>query len=157
MTLSDGQLDSPAEFRGLKGWLVVLIVFQFLVLLHELSILAWVGTYYFEGLRTGAWGLLSIVPLGRLLIYAAFVVLVGCVIALMFARRRTFVPWFKAELAFFIILPILDIGWMIAEPWSGLPVVSLPVLLPVGLHLVLGLVWWLYIARSRRVRATFVA
>ena len=32
----------------------------------------------------------------------------------------------------------------------------LSVLLPVGLHLVLGLAWWSYLARSRRVQATFV-
>jgi len=156
MTSSDGQLDSPAEYRGLKGWLVVLLVFQFLVFLREFLVLGWVGTYYFEGMRTGAWGPLSIVPLGRFLVYAAFVGLVGCVIALMLGRRRSFVPWFKVELAFFMLLPLIDIGWLVVEPWSQLAIVSLAVLLPVAVHLALGLAWWAYVERSRRVSATFV-
>jgi hypothetical protein len=155
MTSSEGQRDSLEEFRGLKGWLVVLLVFQVLVLLREASVLLFFGAFYFEGMRTGAWGPLVIVPLGPLLIYAAFVVLVGYVIVLMFGRRRTFVRWFKAELTFFMLLPLIDIGWIMVAPWSGPPLGSLRVLVPVGLHLVLGLAWWRYVDSSRRVRATF--
>jgi hypothetical protein len=68
MTASDGQRDSLEEFRGLKGWLLVLLGFQFLVLLREVFVLMYVGTFYVEGLRIGAWGPLSIVHLGRILI-----------------------------------------------------------------------------------------
>jgi uncharacterized protein DUF2569 len=156
MTASDGQRDSSKELRGLEGWLLVLLLFQVLVLLRELSVLLFVGAYYFEGLRTGAWGLLSIPHLGRILIYGAFIFVLCYVTALMFGRRRTFVPWFKAELAFFMLLPFIEIGWIIVAPWWGTDIISVRVLLPVGLSLVLGLVWWLYVERSRRVRATFV-
>jgi Protein of unknown function (DUF2569) len=156
MTASDGQRDSPQELRGLGGWLLVLLLFQVLVLLRELSVLLFVGAYYFEGLRTGAWGLVSLPHLGRILIYGAFLVLLCYVIALMFGRRRTFAHWFKVELAFFMLLPFIEIGWIVVAPWWGTDIVSLRVLLPVGLSLVLGLAWWLYVGRSRRVQATFV-
>jgi hypothetical protein len=156
VTASDAQQDSPDELRGFKGWLLVLLAFQVLVLLHEASVLMYVGVFYVEGLRIGAWGPLSVVHLGRFLINGAFVVVVGYVMALMAARRRTFVPWFKAEMAFFMVMPFIEIGWIIAAPWSGPAIVSLPVMLPLGLSLVLGLVWWRYVETSRRVRATFV-
>jgi hypothetical protein len=157
MTATDGQRVSPEEFRGIKGWLLVLLGFQVLVLLREAFVLMYVGTFYYEGLRIGAWGPLSIVNLGRLLINGAFVVIVGYVIALMVGRRSTFVRWFKIELIFFMILPFLEIGWIIVAPWSGPGIVSRSVLLPVGLSLGLGLAWWLYVERSVRVRATFAA
>jgi hypothetical protein len=156
MTTSDGQRDSPEKLHGLKGWLVVLLVFQVLVLLREVSVLMYVGLFYYEGLRLGAWGPLSIVHLGRFLINGAFVVVVCYVIALTVGRRRTFVRWFKAELAFFMLLPFIEMGWIIVAPWSGPAIDSLGVLLPVGLSLALGLAWWLYVERSIRVRATFV-
>jgi hypothetical protein len=156
MTVSDGQHGSPDAFRGFKGWLLVLLVFQFLVLLREASVLMYIGAFYFEGMRIGAWGPLSIVHLGRILINAAFVVVLGYVIALMAGRRRTFVRWFKVEMTFFMVLPFIEIAWTIVAPWCGPAIVSLPVLLQVGLSLVLGLVWWRYVERSIRVRATFV-
>jgi hypothetical protein len=157
MTASDGQRDSLEQYRGFKGWLVVLLVFQVLVLFREVSVLMYIGAFYFEGLRTGAWGFFSPVPLGRLLINGAFVVVVLNVMALMAGRRRTFVRWFRVELAFFMLLPFIEIAWLIAAPWSGPAIVSLPVLLPLALSLALGLAWWLYAAQSIRVRATFVA
>jgi hypothetical protein len=156
MTASDGQRDSPEEIRGLRGWLLVLLGFQVLVLLREASILMYTGAFYVEGLRIGAWGPLSIVHLGRMLINGAFVVVLGYVIALMAGRRRKFVRWFKVEMTFFMLLPFIEIGWLSVAPWFGPPIVSLPVLLPVGLSLALGLVWWRYVERSIRVRATFV-
>jgi hypothetical protein len=157
MTASDGQRDSLEALRGLKGWLLVLLGFQVLVFLREVLVLMYVGTFYVEGMRVGAWGPLSVVHLGRLLINGAFVVIVGYVIALMIGRRGTFVHWFKIELMFFMTLPFIEIGWLIVAPWSGPAIVSLPMLLPVGLSLALGLVWWLYAERSGRVRATFAA
>jgi hypothetical protein len=155
MTAADGQPKS--RLRGLKGWLLVLLVFQFLVLLREISVLMYVGAFYYEGLRIGAWGFLSAVHLGRFLINGAFVVVVGYVIALMAGRRRTFVRWFKIEMAFFMVLPFIEIGWLIVAPWSGPAIDSLRALLPLGLSVVLGLAWWLYVERSARVRATFIA
>jgi hypothetical protein len=157
MTASDGQNDSVEKRRGLKGWLLVLLVFQFLVLLREASILLYVGAFYVEGLRIGAWGPFSVLHLGRFLINGAFVVVVGYVIALMAGRRRTFVRWFKVEMAFFMVLPFIEIGWIIVAPWSGPAIDSLRILLPVGLSVALGLAWWLYVERSVRVRVTFVA
>ena len=136
---------------------MVLLVFQVLVVLREVSVLLYIGAFYFEGLRIGAWGLFSIVHLGRLLINGAFLAVVIYVIALMAQRRKAFVPWFKAEMTFFMLLPLIEIGWFIVAPWSGPAIVSLPVLLSVGLSLALGLAWWLYVDRSIRVRATFVA
>ena len=64
---------------------------------------------------------------------------------------------FKVEMAFFMVPPFIEIGWIAVAPWSRPPIVSRPVLLPVGLSLALGAVWWLYIERSRRVQVTFVA
>jgi hypothetical protein len=157
MTASDAERDAPGELRGLKGWLLVLLGFQVLVLLREILVLMYVGTFYVEGMKVGAWGPLSVVHLGRLLINGAFVVIVGYVIALMFGRRRAFVPWFKIEMIFFMILPFIEIGWIIVAPWSGPAITSLPILLQVGLSLALGLAWWLYAERSKRVRATFAA
>lgn len=157
MTASDGQRVSLDELRGLKGWLLVLLGFQILVLLREFFVLMYVGTFYVEGLRIGAWGPLSVVHLGRILINGAFVVLLGYVIALMVGRRRTFVHWFKIEMMFFMLLPFIEIGWIVVAPWSGPAFVSLRVLLPLGLSLALGLAWWLYVERSIRVRATFAA
>jgi hypothetical protein len=156
MTTTDDRRGSPEELRGFKGWLVVLLVFQFLVLLREASILMYVGVFYFEGLRTGAWGFLSVLHLGRIVINGAFVVVVGYVIALMAGRRRTFTRWFKLEMVFFMVLPFIEIGWIAVAPWSGPPIGSVAVLLPVGLSLVLGLVWWRYVESSMRVRTTFV-
>jgi hypothetical protein len=75
----------------------------------------------------------------------------------MVGRRGTFVRWFKIEMIFFMLLPFIEIGWIIVAPWSGPAIVSLPILLPVGLSLALGLAWWLYVERSIRVRATFAA
>ena len=157
MTAADGQHDARDEVRGLKGWLLVLLGFQVLVLLREVFVLMYVGTFYVEGLRVGAWGPLSVVHLGRILINGTFVVIVGYVIALMVGRRETFAHWFKIELMFFMILPFVEIGWIIVAPWSGPALVSLPVLLPVGVSLALGLASWLYVEKSVRVRATFVA
>lgn len=75
----------------------------------------------------------------------------------MIGRPRAFVSWFKIELSFFMVLPFIEIGWIIVAPWSGPAVVSLPTLLPVGWSLALGLAWWLYVERSMLVRATFSA
>jgi hypothetical protein len=35
MTTTDERHDSLEELRGIRGWLVVLLVFQFLVILRE--------------------------------------------------------------------------------------------------------------------------
>jgi hypothetical protein len=157
MTASGGQRDSSGEVRGLKGWLLVLVVFLFLVLLREASVLMHVGAFYVEGLRIGAWGPPSVVHLGRMLVNGAFVVVLGYVLALMAGRRSRFVRWFKVEMAFIMVLPFVAIGWIMVAPWSGPAIISLPVLLPVGLAVALGLVWWRYVEKSIRVRATLVA
>jgi hypothetical protein len=157
MTAADGQRDSPTEPSGIRGWLLVLLFFQVLLLLREASVLLYVGAFYVEGLRIGAWGLFSIVHFGRFFINGAFVVVVVYATALMVGRRKSFVRWFRAEMALFMLLPFTEIGWLIVAPWSGPAVVSLPALVPFGLYLILGLAWWLYVERSVRVRTTFVA
>lgn len=56
MTTSDSERASLEESRGLKGWLLVLLGFQVLVILREVLVLMYVGAFYVEGLRIGAWG-----------------------------------------------------------------------------------------------------
>ena len=81
----------------------------------------------------------------------------GYVIVVMIGHHTTFARWFKIELIFFMLLPFIEIGWIIVAPWSGPAIDSPRMLLPVGLSLALGLAWWLYVEKSVRVRATFAA
>jgi hypothetical protein len=143
--------------QGFKGWLLVLAAFQCLLLLRESIMLAHIGTDYVRGTPTAEVAPFSILYLGRILIYGAFIVVLAYAMVLMAWRRRQFLRVFRMEMKLFILLPIVDFLWVAIAPWPGrVSLFSPAVILLIAVHLALGLGWLRYEEKSKRMHNTFL-
>jgi len=150
----DGPVPSVQAFRG---WLLILVVFQCLLLLREAALLISISLNYVRGIPIAQIEPFSALNLGRLMVHGAFVCVGIYVAVLMFERRMVFRRWYGFEMKFFIALPLVEWAWLAIVPWPGTMLGSSRTMIPlIVIHLIIGLCWLRYIETSERAKSTFV-
>ena len=145
----------------LTGWVAVLAVFQLLLLGREVLLLIAASQNFVRGIppvgfNPGARPYSALFG-GNVVIHAVFITLLVCAIALMGLRRQSLLRWFRLEMKFFMVLPILEIFWIVVAPWPGsVRIFTAAVVAQVVAHLIIGWCWLSYVEKSRRVSVTFV-
>lgn len=147
--------DHQGPEPGFKGWLLVLLVFQFLILAYYCLRFAQETRTYIAGIPSAGLEPFSILYLGLLLMSAPFLALVAYTIFVMSQRRDAFYRWFRMEMRYYIVLPMAQMFWLLVAPWPGHVGFPVPLLMPIAVNLAVGLGWLNYLDRSARVRATF--